>query len=98
MEGLPEGEGLGRAVVVQDPAAPSGLGRGQKRETSHREKRAEQGLQEPPGKNRPRAAAVPGRSTLTGLLSLSWKILRAVLLARTRALLSAGGCGERRAG
>lgn len=45
-----------------------------------------------------RAGAAPGLSALTGFLSPSWKILRAALLARTRALLSAGGCGERGAG
>lgn len=45
-----------------------------------------------------RAGAVPGRSALTGFPSPSWKILRAALLARTRALLSAGGCRERGAG
>lgn len=45
-----------------------------------------------------RAGAAPALSALTGFLSPSWKILRAALLARTRALLSAGGCGERGAG
>lgn len=92
-----EGEGLERGVVVQCPAGTSGLGRGQKGETTDGERRAEQGLQEPPG-NKTRAGAVPGLSALTGFSSPSWKILRAVLLARTRALLSAGGCGERGAG